>query len=500
MEQAMSHDVSSRHAGDLGGVFLPFGDTNQVEVTVEIDASAAAHASHQHAAWMLINLLSRMEHVVQRVGIVCPAGIQMAESVVPLAPAGVELREALFQGAQEIGVVEIVADRRIGRLLAVGDTPLPGAALQVCGHGWQGGFSSTGVRFHSRQDVSLPFGPYIAACLAAAEVFKAARLKPAQYHCPQAAFLSLWDDQVSNEWRDDGSPTRLDLVIDAGLAGVGAVGCGFLHTLWATSGLSGQLMMADADVDGLEATNLNRYALFGRASVGVQKASAAARLLGNGPITYIPHDHAFEQLSGFPSRVVSAVDRNTARAGIQNRYPARLFSASTFNLRAEVLRCGPPGVGACLRCYNPPEVVESDISIRKRLRAATDEEIRTIVGAHQISVADARAWAETGSCGMTGERLLPLMRRSAGEQPFAVGFVSVLAGVALAAEFIKDHLDVPVPLTAGTQRFVFQFHNPLARSNKANGYIRDSECPMCDPASEAVKIWDQRWKSLSPSR
>lgn len=32
-------------------------------------------------------------------------------------------------------------------------------------------------------------------------------------------------------------------------------------------------------------------------------------------------------------------------------YSARIFSGSTLNLRAEVLRCGPPGIGAYLREY-----------------------------------------------------------------------------------------------------------------------------------------------------
>lgn len=498
----MSNDVSSRHAGDLGGTFLPFGDTNRVEVTVALNAEAAVEPANQHTAWMLINLLCRMSGVVQRVGIVCPAGVPIVGPVVPIAAGASDLKEALVRGAEAIGVVGVAVDRQLDRLLAVGRHPTPNAALQVYGHGWQGGYST---RATTIGDVgvpasSLPYGPYVAACLAAAEVFKAARLRPEQYHCPEAVFLSLWDHQTASGWRDDRAPIQVDVALEAGLAGVGAVGCAMLHTLWATRGLSGRLTMADADAPGLDATNLNRYALFGRGAVGTQKASAAAQLLTGSTITFIPHDVPFEQLPTLPQRVVSAVDRNSARAAIQNRYPARIFSASTQNLRAEALRCGPPGIGACLRCYNPPEAVESDASVRSRLLAASDDEIKSLVGENPISVNEVRAWAETGRCGMAGERLLPLLRREVGEAAFAVGFVSVLAGTAAAAELIKDYLPNPVSLRSDMQRFVFQFHSPLARSNRAFAYVRDSACSMCNPTSPAVHVWARRWQQLQPVR
>jgi len=46
----------------------------------------------------------------------------------------------------------------------------------------------------------------------------------------------------------------------------------------------------------------------------------------------------------------SPLDTNRARQALQGHYSPLILSASTFDLRAEVLRAGPPGLGACLRC------------------------------------------------------------------------------------------------------------------------------------------------------
>jgi len=51
--------------------------------------------------------------------------------------------------------------------------------------------------------------------------------------------------------------------------------------------------------------------------------------------------------------LLSAVDTNESRQALQERYVPLAFSASTLNLRAEILRCGPPEIGACLSCFNP---------------------------------------------------------------------------------------------------------------------------------------------------
>jgi len=372
--------------------------------------------------------------------------------------------------------------------------------MYVYGNKWCGGISASPIDpglLGTRS--AMPFGPYVAACLAAGEVFKAARLRPDQYVPPKSAFLSVWD-YCTAEAPIIGGPLEVGITVDAALAGVGAVGCAFMHTLWACAGIGGRIVISDNDTKGLDGTNLNRYALFGSGSVGEAKGSEAARIVSDGEIDWVARNEGFETMRSIPPRVVSAVDQNTSRAAIQNRYPARIISGSTLDLRAEVLRCGPPGVGACLRCFNPPEEAPPDEDLRIQLRNAGDTQLDKLAAAVDITRQEAKEWLNTGKCGLPGERLLSHLRHIEGEPAFAVGFVSVIAGTMLAAEFIKDCVGADSPLSAAAQRAVFQFHVPLARTNRAALYTRDSNCPMCNPTTIACQKWAERYSRLLPRR
>ncbi len=494
----MSQRVSSRHEGDLGGRFLPFGNVEQVGITITIPREAAALPSTQHAAWMLINLLARLDGIVHKVAVRCPSGIGLSGRVIPLASRDLDLRSALVVGGNAIGIVPVVEELELGRTIVVGPArPMSGGAdLFAAGGGWCGGVSLTGAGMERLDYESpLPFGPYIAACIAAAEVFKAARMQPGTYAAPPSAFYSCWSHSAA-ELPARLGPSNIELTLDASLVGVGAVGSGVLHSLWACPALRGAMVLIDNDPKGLDMTNLNRYSIFGRTSVGSPKATSAAGALSDSSIRFSAHDREIESFRLSTPRVVSAVDRNTARAAIQNQYPARILSGSTSDLRAEVLRCGPPGVGACLRCFNQPEKIPPDQELRSRLKTAGEAELATLAESAGISLAEAKDWLATGSCGLAGARLLPLLRRVEGEPEFAVGFVSVLAGVMLAAALLKDCLPHNEPLSEARQRATFQFFSPLARSNRAASFLRDPACPMCAPDSIACAAWARRFAAI----
>ncbi len=468
-------------------------------MTVEIPDTVAGIASVQHTAWMLINLLARFEGVLHRVGVRCPRGIQLCDRVVPLAARDLDLATALVAGGTEIGVVPVEEGVTLERTICLGPVPTDSGKpdLFAFGSGWCGGVSVNAPSFALLQSSSpLPLGPYIAACIAAGEVFKAARMQAGTYSAPASAFYSCWEHQAS-EKPLGGGPQEVEITLDAALVGAGAVGSAGMHSLWACSGLAGSMALIDNDPLGVEATNLNRYCIFGTRAVGRQKASFAAETLSDASIRWYPHDGGIESFTLNSSRVLSAVDRNTSRVAIQNQYPARIFSGSTSDLRAEVLRCGPPGIGACLRCFNEPERIEPDEELRSRLRAARDDELEALVQSAGLAMADAREWIASGRCGVAGERLLPLLRQNEGEPAFAVGFVSVMAGVMLAAELLKDHLVHSGPLSQSLQRATFQFFSPLARSNRAIAFLRDPRCSMCAPDSIATRIWGQRFGSIS---
>ncbi|HZZ28987.1 MAG TPA: ThiF family adenylyltransferase [Pirellulales bacterium] len=495
----MEEQISNRHESDLGGRFLPFGDTNQVHVTVVVPSDTAHLPAVQHTAWMLLNLLARQQGVVQQIGLSCPPSIPLAGRIVPFAPRNLDLRLALLAGCDAIGIVPVSSNSVGGRVLIVGSNRSDDADLYVHGDGWCGGVMTAPITPYL-QTSALPFGPYIAACLAAAEIFKAARLKPESYVPVQSAIFSAWGLQTSTSAIDEG-PKAISVAPNFALAGVGAVGCAFLHTLWACTGFHGLAILADNDRKFLENTNLNRYVLFGRASVGHPKATEAARLIADSECTFDPRDIAIQELSAFPNLVVSAVDQNISRAAIQNRYPSLILSGSTKDLRAEILRCGPPGTGACLRCYNPPEVILSDDDIRATIHKQSDDEIAKYTDAIGITVEEARQWADKGQCGMAGERVLSHIRAQEDEpREFAVGFVSVMAGTLLFAQLVKECMDSSVPLSDDTNRSVFQFWSSTSGRNKPSPLARDPQCPMCKPDAPATKIWSERFYDRSRGR
>jgi hypothetical protein len=496
----MNECISNRHESDLGGRFLPFESTNHVGVTIVVAPATAHRVRIQHTAWMLVNLLARLQGVVHRIAIVCPANVPLASNVVPFAHQGLDLQSALFAGAAAIGIVPINLEAQNERTIVVGPggNGSPAGDLFVYGNGWWGG-ASTGPIEVPIGSSSLPFGPYIAACIAVAEIFKAARIKPDSHTPVKSAFYSAWYHRASPAPLP-GGPSTVELSLDWAVAGIGAVGSAFVHALWACEGLCGRVILADYDPKGLEATNLNRYPLFGSMSVDRPKASEAARIANASKIVWLPYNQPFETLAAYPPRVISAVDKNTSRAAIQNRYFPRVLSGSTRDLRAEILRCGPPGVGACLRCFNPPVPIVPDDHIRNRVRLSPDEDMQDLVAATGLTLEEIRHWAQAGGCATVGDRVLSHFR-AAEQQPreFAVGFVSVLAGTVLAAEAIKDEFAADIALSNEINRAVFQFWSPLATSNGASILGRDPSCPMCAKMTIAADIWAERFHAM-PAR
>lgn len=183
-----------------------------------------------------------------------------------------------------------------------------------------------------------------------------------------------------------------------------------------------------------------------------------------------------------PDLLISAVDTNRSRQQLQQGFwTGRLLAASTKDLRAEVLRCGPPGEGRCLCCFNPPEVDLPDDVRREQLRTLAPEELEAFAREIGHPVALVRRWAEEGGCSTVGDAALA--RTRADDEPatmFAVGFVSVMAGALLAVETIKEHIGRPTPLDDGRQNAKFQFEHPAAeRNGRATAVQRDPNCSAC---------------------
>ncbi|MFD3840254.1 ThiF family adenylyltransferase [Streptomyces sp. NPDC058642] len=497
-------NISDRHEGDLQGQLTAFTDLQPVAVAVVLDPRSAHLPGHQHTAWMLVNLLTRAVGVVSAVHLVCPSGVPLAGRTVPLAPRDASLPQALLQGAEAIGAIPVspaAGTQHADITLIVGDGDRAGHPRTrfVAGYGWWGGVSSRPLPVSDTYASSaLPFGPYLSACLAAAEVFLAVRLPG--YHAGTATYG--WDswDQSAQPAPAPGAPAGLEHLDLSGtaLAGVGAVGSAWIHALWASPGLTGEVLLSDADPKGVTLTNLNRCTLFGRRDLGRFKATSAAQTAADTTILWRPHNTRFEQLGVTPNLLVSAVDTNRARAELQNRYAPMALSASTLDLRAETLRVARPAIDACLRCYNPPEILTVDDELRTRTRAGGPAAVKALADETDVSQDEVRRWLARGECGEVGTRLLESLR-SHDEPPlsrFAVGFTSVMAGTLLATETAKTLTGQPMrPSSPAHTNLTFQFLNPTATVNATGRLARDPRCPACSPTHPAMNTWRHRAES-----
>jgi len=495
--------VGDRHRGTAGGALRLGGRPITVEVRLGQDAHLAAV---QHTAWMLLNILCRLEGAVSAVRLRCPAGILPVLRLSPLVNARSNLVQALISGAQRIGSqtdgfapVEAGSNQLADVVVAVGFEFCPGATFCAVGNGFCGGLFSRPIATPTQLSDST-VGPYIAASLAAGEIFRSVRL--IDYGPEPQIFLSAVDYSHGPEpaWTRVQLRGELRSVL---LVGVGAVGCALLHALYPLP-LPGTIWAADSDSKGIDRTNLGRYVLFGTASLGKQKASHAAEILADAEFRIVPHDGSFEHfftVQEKPAVVLSAVDTNASRHTLQEQYVPLFLSASTLNLRAEILRCGPPSVGPCLACFNPLQTNErTEDEIRALLRARP-EMIAGLCEKLRLSAQEVANWIRKRGCSETGERLVEELRTDDGSVPaFAVGFVSVLAGTMLAAELLKTLGNQPSALDEARNRAVFQFQNPSAATNGSHFYCRDERCSACSPLNAAARIWRNRYEQYMRGR
>jgi molybdopterin/thiamine biosynthesis adenylyltransferase len=274
-----------------------------------------------------------------------------------------------------------------------------------------------------------------------------------------------------------------------------------MHTLWACPGLTGDVVVADADVEGVTLTNLNRGVLFTRADINTSKAHAAATAAA-GSIRWEAHQGRFEEVESAPEILVSAVDTNRSRSALQDRYPARILSGSTRDLRAEVLRVGPPGVGACLRCYDVPEPAMPDAEVRRRALDPADggSTINLLAAEGGLTPGEMTAMLGRPVCDEVGERTLRRLREMLDTDvpQFSVGFTSLTAGILLAAETVKTLLPV-VDTEASSDEFLpndltIQFWRPAAPNNGLTRLGRDRECTACVPDSVRLRVWSSRYE------
>jgi hypothetical protein len=349
-----------------------------------------------------------------------------------------------LQGAPDIGV-------------AIGpDATVYATTIFAGSRGWLAHVGST--RPYAVGQTGVPFGPGVAACLAAANVFRRSFLgadAPLDTDSRFSAY-TLGDDSRSG-------PGSVELTLGAGdaLIGAGAIGNGVLWALRAFT-LRGSLDVVDPQA--VELSNLQRYVLGEITDVGAAKTGVAQRAVGQSSISPSPTpfaEFAAAQRYGLGT-VMVALDSAHDRRAVQSSLPRRVINAWTQQGDLGVsVHASFGSRGACVECLylaqgkqpNEDELVAAALRVPDELRkvrelldnhAAVGIDLARLVGSRlNVAPEEADKFAdrpirELYVAGVCGGVLVPLRHVSSpGDLHVPLAHQSALAGVLLAAAFVR---------------------------------------------------------------
>ncbi len=512
-------NLADRHfRPDPHGALADPSSARQARVLVAISGAAARTKSGQDALWMLTNLLCRQFKLVTAITFDIPAEIEMLARVAAFGEAPT-LRESVMNcvrlvAGQYVGVDAYDADQAPPPTIEIFIGQPPGepraeVRLVLFADGWR---LFLGSRFpegaSSTSDVTL--GPYLGACFAAGEVFKRLRgLKEGKGHLigeERELFLSLWSGESAASWNQLAlDPPMPSMALPAFyMAGAGAVAQAAALALAGFPNVTGHASVADPDT--LDLSNDNRYALATLHDDGQSKAPMmdgflkqrgfeVFRFTGTWQdyVTRRGRDANRADLDALERKylyrlVLSCVDDNSARHAIQNLWPDLIIGGSTYGLTAKAITYDMSGDQLCLKCFNP--VIERNERVRERIGQALamkpDEQARFFAELN-IDPINATAYLQNPGCGKLTEK--DLDRFAAGEPMMSVGFVSVAAGVLLAAQLLRlAHAGRP-SLTAGGPVMIVNFYRPGIRC------LRSLPEAACDCAERRLTDWTRLWQT-----
>jgi molybdopterin/thiamine biosynthesis adenylyltransferase len=374
---------------------------------------------------------------------------------------GRELRRLARAINPKIEIMEDPADVAIG--LTVGDARAGFATEVFIGSDrWIANVSTSAPVGSGRS--GNPFGAGAAACLGAANVFRAIfgdQLKGARLDGD--ARLSLLDFSTGPDALNGPLPDALDLT-SVSLVGLGAIGNAALWALARTPGLTGTPHLIEPEP--VELSNLQRYVLALQRHIGHSKLQIAQEAFADSDLTpQLFHETWAGYVEGRGharlERVVVGLDTARDRLQVQAALPRRILNAWT--------QSGDLGVsrhdfleGACLAClYLPDGQVPSEDSLiaeavglggpqhRMRIRELLHSGA-PVGGAFVAEVAGKLGVDPEDLAGFASEPLRAFYRQAmcgglilqlggkAAPAEAPIAFQSALAGVMLAAELMVD--------------------------------------------------------------
>ncbi len=409
--------------------------------------------------------------------------------------------------------IELVGDAALG--VVVGDGAAFANTIYAGSDGWDGLVSGRNPQPVGSSD--NPFGAGVAACLAAAALFRNMFLPDSDGVRDTARYSARRTDGREDETTVRPAPWALGG--DAVLVGAGAVGQG---ALWALSRapLSGRLHVVDMEV--VELSNHQRYVLTQRADEGRSKVEIASALAST--LEIVPH---FASLASFLAvagyrwdSMLLALDNARDRIGAQASLPRFIANAWTQPGDLGVTshsRFG--GDGACVACLylpdgprkNEDELIAETLGVPQLL-----QQIRTLLATGQ-PIDRGLLEAVAQAVGQPVERMLPFEHRTLREL-YVEGFCggaaipmgqagrlgpaaqdvhvplahqSALAGVLLAAALARRSAGGDDATTCATRADVLRPPADLLRQPMRAR--RDGRCICDDP--DFVSAYDRKYAS-----
>lgn len=491
--------------------------TGHKQVIVVADSKFSATVAGQHLLQMLVNLLARQYGVIDELIVAAPA-IPAHQGIFHLHPLRADLQAELIGLGRQLAGSEIQITERTTvdtfkvahgvtcAAILVGGIQRDqrfGYEVGVVGDGWRFQCSTKAKTSWVEGTSKNPFGPYMAACYAAASVFKF-------FHSVDAEIdlaYSLWDWNRA-EWGSLGTGRDL-AAVELGPVysiGLGAVGAASVFTLASNPGLQGKMVLIDPQK--MDVTNRNRLVSGAYDDVEKYKVDLAVRVMADSELEAYPYAGRWPDYSADPSRnvpvairsreredrfdwVLSSVDRNIQRRAIANSLPRHVIGGSSMGMTAQASYYANFGNCECLACAHPGELVPSIEELTEHLRKMNPPERIQWYEARDVDpekkIAIEEFLRDPGCARVGGEELHRL--GIDGTTDWAVGFVSVAAGIMQAALLVQCKLlGAEKVLELGSQRFAW-FRCPDLGTSFAK---RKADCDFCGEMAfqeRAIRLW-----------
>jgi len=514
--------LADRHfRPDPLNLLAPAAQATAGRVLLKIAPVLANTVAGQHLAWMLVNLLARQFRLVSAIMLDVDSHTPLHARVAAFGEAPA-LEDTLLNCVRLVAGEHVAAQRAADAESTEAEIEIvlgrsnhtPRAPIQIAAYadGWRLYVGRQEAVPPGAPDSTLPFGPYLAACFAAGEVFKHLR----GLRVNKGDFLGRDRDLIVSIWSCEAVPEWHELAQDPPIGhielpplyipGAGAVGQAAALAFGALPDAAGHITTADDD--HLDLTNGNRYVLAQRTDDRKHKVPLLTRFLDARGFSTYGFEDKWEKFVNLADRrpnrsdigalerqfryglVLSCVDDNGARHAIRNLWPDLIIGGSTLGLTAKVTTYDMAGSQLCLKCYNP--MVERNQRVREqlaRLKHAADAERKAFFQSIGVDPERATEHLEKAGCGQLSEQ--DLDRFASGEPAMSVGFVSAAAGVLLAAHVVRLGLQPRTELTARGAVLMANFYRPMLR------WLRMKPESGCDCVCKRGAIWRSKWRSFS---